>query len=144
MRSRSQRKGLQRERPDQCVDLRVTGISNCIDQSRRCLRSLGSVTVTTGIHPKPNNALNPKYILFNTSTEKYLFSNTLPTNVGNFDIIDLENKNVLSGPTTGPLTEHIEEEDEPETQEIPTEEEREFDPEAKHDVAPDVENGDEA
>lgn len=85
-----------------------------------------------------------KYILFNISTEKYFFSNTLPTGVGDFDIIDLENKNVISGPTAGPLTEHIEEEEEAETQEIPAKEEREFDPEAKHDVAPDVENGDEA
>jgi len=76
-----------------------------------------------------------KYLLFCTLTEKYLFSNTIPSDKENFDIIDLEAKKCISGPSgehdIGTFTE---EEEEAETQEIPLKEEREFDPEAKHDT----------
>ena len=67
-----------------------------------------------------------KYILFNTSTEKYLFSNVLPKNQSRFDIIDLENKKILSGPQgEGDLKEYIEDrEEEPDDEEaeVPTQE----------------------
>lgn len=40
-----------------------------------------------------------KYILFNHSTEKYTVSNKQPADPDNFDIIDLEAKKVIAGPT---------------------------------------------
>ena len=76
-----------------------------------------------------------KYLLYCTLTERYFFSNTIPSDASNFDIIDLEAKKCLSG-TSG---EHdigtFIEEEEVETQEIPSKEEREYDPEEKHDAA---------
>ena len=85
-----------------------------------------------------------KYLLYCTLTERYFFSNTIPSDASNFDIIDLEAKKCLSGPSGEHDIGTFVEEEEAETQEIPQKEEREFDPEEKHDVAPDVENGDEA
>jgi len=77
-----------------------------------------------------------KYLLFCTLTEKYLFSNTIPSDASNFDVIDLEAKKCISGPSgehdIGTFTE--EEEAEAETQEIPLKEEREFDPQEKLDA----------
>mgnify|MGYP001301028169 CR=1 FL=1 len=59
-----------------------------------------------------------KYILFNTSTEKYLFSNVLPEDQSNFDIIDVENKKVISGPSgEGDLVRYTEEEDDSDDEE---------------------------
>lgn len=67
-----------------------------------------------------------KYILFNTSTENYFFSDTLPKNQSNFDIIDVENKKVISGPQgEGELKEYVEDrEEEPDDEEaeVPTQE----------------------
>jgi len=85
-----------------------------------------------------------KYLLYCTLTERYFFSNTIPSDKDNFDIIDLEAKKCLSGPSGERDIGTLVEDEEAETQEIPQKEEREFDPEEKHDVAPDVENGDEA
>lgn len=85
-----------------------------------------------------------KYLLYCTLTERYFFSNTIPSNASNFDIIDLKAKKCLSGPSGEHDIGTFVEEEEAETQEIPAKEEREFDPEEKHDVAPDAENGDEA
>lgn len=77
-----------------------------------------------------------KYLLFCTLTERYFFSNTIPSDASNFDIIDLEAKKCLSGPSgKHDIGTFIEEEKEVETQEIPQKEEREFDPEEKRDEA---------
>lgn len=58
-----------------------------------------------------------KYLLFDTNKEQYFFSNVLPSNEDDFDIIDLENKQILSGPSGGgPLTEFSEPEEEKEVE----------------------------
>lgn len=86
-----------------------------------------------------------KYLLYCTLTERYFFSNTIPSDASNFDVIDLEAKKCLFGPSgEHDIGTFVEDEDEEaETQEIPQKEEREFDPEEKHDGIPDPENGDE-
>jgi hypothetical protein len=85
-----------------------------------------------------------KYLIYSTDTEKYYHSDTLPTNTSDCDVVDLEAKKCISGPSEEhDIVAFPEPEKEAETQEIPVKEEREFDPEEKHDVAPDVENGDE-
>lgn len=54
-----------------------------------------------------------KYLLFDTSKEQYFFSNVRPADESDFDIIDLENKHILSGPSgAGPLTEFAEDAEE--------------------------------
>lgn len=73
-----------------------------------------------------------KYILFDTSSDIYLLSNTVPEDADRFDIIDLEAKKCIAGPSgEHDLEEYSEPESEAETQEIPLKEEREFDPEEK-------------
>lgn len=84
-----------------------------------------------------------KYLIYCTTTEKYYFSDTIPADT-NCDVIDLAAKKCISGLSGEHDIEVFPEEEEAETQEIPQEEEREFDPEEKHDIAPDVENGDKA
>ena len=76
-----------------------------------------------------------KYLLFCTLTERYFFSNTIPSDASNFDIIDLAAKKCISGPSGEHDIGTFVEDEEAETQEIPLKEEREFDPEEKHDVA---------
>lgn len=85
-----------------------------------------------------------KYLLYCTLTEHYFFSDTIPSNAYNFDIIDLAAKKCISGPSGAHDIGTFTEEEEVETREIPAKEEREYDPEEKHDVAPDPENGNEA
>jgi len=68
-----------------------------------------------------------KYILFNTNTESYLHSDTLPEDQSSFDIIDIENKKVICGPDgPGDLEEYAEnreeEPDDAEETEVPTQE----------------------
>ena len=76
-----------------------------------------------------------KYLLYCTLTERYFFSNTIPSDASNFDIIDLEAKKCLSGPSGEHDIGTFVEDEEAETQEIPQKEEREFDPEEKRDEA---------
>lgn len=84
-----------------------------------------------------------KYLIYDTHTGKYYFSDTIPAD-SDCDVIDLAEKKCISGPSgEHDIVAFPEPDDEPETQEIPAKEEREFDPEETHDVAPDVENGDE-
>lgn len=85
-----------------------------------------------------------KYLLFCTLTERYFFSNTIPSDASNFDIIDLAAKKCISGPSGEHDIGTFTEEEEAETQEIPQKEEREYDPQEKLDAAAaDPENGDE-
>lgn len=59
-----------------------------------------------------------KYILYDTSAENYFFSDTLPKNQSRFDIIDVENKKVISGPSgEGDLVRYTEEEDDSDDEE---------------------------